>query len=293
MSVVSSMIVALFDSVKPITYCQQPVIAIQPTATPHLDTMSKPVNKTEAAAELRKKAVAAFQERAGATPQDSAPLTPEATSEMLHELQVHQIELEMQKEELHRVQEELDVSRAHYFDLYDLAPVGYCRVSKDGVILEANLTLANLLGVARDKLVTKPFSRFIFKEDEDCFYRLRAQSMTTSQPRVCELRMVPRDGLPFWVELAVTADGGAEVPPVMRMVVSDITERKLAEMALMNKAKELLASNEELKQFNQAMVGRELRMIELKQEINKLCRRLGEPPLHVTDRLPDEIVPGA
>jgi len=74
----------------------------------------------------------------------------------------------------------------------------------------------------------------------------------------------------------------------MAGTVQDITARKRAEEALRQKAEALRASNDELEQFNRAMVGRELRMIELKQEINELCGRLGEPPRHETstDRLP-------
>ena len=77
------------------------------------------------ATELRRQAEASFRELAAAAPEDPAGLTPEATRALFHELQVHQIELEMQNEELRRAQLELDTSRARYFDLYDLAPVGY------------------------------------------------------------------------------------------------------------------------------------------------------------------------
>jgi len=83
---------------------------------------------------------------------------------------VHQIELEMQTEELRRTQVELESARARYFDLYDLAPVGYCTISEKGQIKEVNLTAANLLGVARSALVRQPFTTFIQKEDRDIYY---------------------------------------------------------------------------------------------------------------------------
>ena len=75
------------------------------------------------------------------------PKTPTDTHEKLvHELQVHQIELEMQNWELRRIQAELEVSRARYFDLYDLAPVGYFTLSERGLIVETNLSAAKLFG---------------------------------------------------------------------------------------------------------------------------------------------------
>ena len=127
---------------------------------------------------------------------------PEETRRTLHELRVHQIELEMQNEELRRAQAELDAARARYFDLYDLAPVGYATVSEKGLILETNLTAATLLGVARDALVRQPFSRFILKEDQDLYSLHRkklfethsASSGQAGEPQACELRMVKKDG---------------------------------------------------------------------------------------------------
>ena len=83
------------------------------------------------------------------------------TLRLVHELQVHQVELEMQNEELRRAQEELEASRARYFDLYDLAPVGYFTVSEQGTILEANLTAATLLGIERGTLLAQPLTRFV------------------------------------------------------------------------------------------------------------------------------------
>ena len=101
---------------------------------------------------------------------------------------MHQIELEMQNEELRRAQVELDAARARYFDLYDLAPVGYCTVSEEGLILEANLTAATLLGVARGALVKQPLTRFILTEDQDIYYLHRKQLFETTGGRTAGVR---------------------------------------------------------------------------------------------------------
>ena len=65
---------------------------------------------------------------------------------------------------------QLDAARARYFDLYDLAPVGYVTVSEQGLILEANLTATTLLSVSRGKLMNQLLTRFILKEDQDIYY---------------------------------------------------------------------------------------------------------------------------
>lgn len=78
------------------------------------------------------------------------------TGQIIYELQVHQIELELQNEELLQAQTELDAARERCFDLYDLAPMAYCTISEKGLILEANLTAATFLGLSRGALVTMP-----------------------------------------------------------------------------------------------------------------------------------------
>jgi len=175
---------------------------------------------------LRRRAEALVRADATATAQN---LTSEEMRQALHELRVHQIELEMQNEELRRAQVELDAARARYFDLYDLAPVGYCTVSEQGLVLEANLTLATLLGLTRGELVGKPWTRFLHKEDQDLYYQRRKKLFGTAVPAAYELRLLQKDGTGFWAHLAASIALDAEGAPVCRIVVHDITERKQEE----------------------------------------------------------------
>ncbi|MBU1879885.1 MAG: PAS domain-containing protein, partial [Chloroflexi bacterium] len=138
----------------------------------------------------------------------------------------------MQNEQLRRAQEEQTAARARYFDLYDLAPVGYLTISDAGLILEANLTAATLLGVARGELVKQPLTHYILPEDQDIYYRHRRLLFETGDPQVCELRMWRADKCSFWARLEATAGPDADGATVCRAVLSDITERKPAEDAL-------------------------------------------------------------
>src|SRR5580658_6763594 len=92
---------------------------------------------------------------------------------LAHELHVHQMELEMQNEELRRVQLELEASRDHYSALYDFSPVGYLKLSEEGIVREANLTLAGQLGLNRSEVIGKRFSRFLAPEAQDVFHSHR------------------------------------------------------------------------------------------------------------------------
>ena len=145
-------------------------------------------DKDPSAISLRRRAEAQF--KADETP-IQARLSSEETQPGLHELQVHQIELELQNEELRRVQAELEASRARYFDLYDLAPVGYVTLSEHGLILEANLTAARMLGMARAALLNRPLAHTILPEDQSLYYRHHKLLVETGAPQTCELRMQP------------------------------------------------------------------------------------------------------
>ena len=104
--------------------------------------------------------------------------------------------------------------------------MGYLTLSEQGLILEANLTAAKLLGVARGALVKQPFSRFIFPEDQDIYYGAREQLVAIGAPHTWELRLLRKDAGPFWAR--VEAVPGTDGAGVYRAVVSDITERPSA-----------------------------------------------------------------
>lgn len=165
---------------------------------------------------------------------DTAPLSVEDIRKTLHELQVHQIELQVQNEELRRNQAELEAARNRYFNFYDQAPVGYCTVNAQGLIVQANLTTVGLLGVERGALRMRPFSHFIAGEFRARYYLHRKRLTESHEPQSCELQMVKQDGTLFWTSLEAIATENADNVPVCRMVITDITERKQAEEALRN-----------------------------------------------------------
>ncbi|MFZ4440497.1 MAG: PAS domain-containing protein, partial [Syntrophales bacterium] len=186
-------------------------------------------NPFSTAAELRLQAEETLRGKLAQTPGSLLPMTPTETRQTLHELRVHQIELEMQNRELRQKQEELDTARARYFDLYDLAPVGYVTLSQKGTVIEANLTAATLLAVTRGELVKAPFSSFIIKEDQGIYFQFRKQLFDTGKSQVCELRMAKASSQKFWAHLEATVAQDAAGQPAGRVVISDITELKRKE----------------------------------------------------------------
>ncbi len=189
----------------------------------HDKTPSDAARQESAAQSLRRQAEHLVQEREELLPAPS----PEEARQSLHELRVYQVELEMQNEELRRTQVELDTAQERYFDFYDLAPVGYCTLSKAGLIVEANLTAASLLGVVRSALLMQSLSRFIHKEDQDKYYLLRKQLLVVGDVQVCELRVQKHNGMLFWGHLVTTCSRDSEGLPLQRVVLSDISERVL------------------------------------------------------------------
>ncbi len=168
------------------------------------------------------------------------PVAPADMMNLIHELQVHQIELEMQNEELKRVRDELAHAREIYFDLYNLAPVGYFTITEAGLIQEVNMTGATLLGLTRLELLRQRMSRFIASEDQDVYYHHRKALFETKTPQECELRLRQKDGRLLWAHLVGALAQDAAGGMLCRVTMPDITGRKQAE----DRAKDLQAKVE-------------------------------------------------
>ena len=159
-------------------------------------------------------------------------MKPAEIRQLLHDLQVSQIELQLQNEELQRAQSDAEVSRTRYFELYQLAPVGYCTLHAQGAILEANLTAATLLDLPRGELLKLPFTRFIFNKDQDIYYFHRKQLLETGSQQSCELRMLKHDGSQFWAHLESTVRQSATHETEIHCVLNDVTASRQAQLLL-------------------------------------------------------------
>jgi PAS domain S-box-containing protein len=122
----------------------------------------------------------------------------------------------------------LDTARA-LFRVYDLAPVIYCTLSEPGLILQAYPSAAKLLGAACGELPGQPLARYILNEDQDIYSLLRKRLIETGDPQVCELRLLKPDGAQCWVQLVASTAQDAGGGPQLRIALSDVTGRKLAE----------------------------------------------------------------
>jgi PAS domain S-box-containing protein len=164
---------------------------------------------------------------------DFKKIPTEDISTLIHELQVHQIELEMQNDELLKTQMELEESRNKYMDLYDFASIGYFSFDRKGLILEVNLAGADLLGVEKANLLKTPFSRYITREDQDVFWLHHRRVFETNTRQICEVRLKRKDGEWFYARLETIAQRDSEGNfSQLRTAISDISELKRAEAVL-------------------------------------------------------------
>jgi PAS domain S-box-containing protein len=168
-------------------------------------------------------------------------MSPDAVRALAHELQVHQIELAMQNETLRQTQLQLLAMQARYFDLYDLAPISYCTVNALGVILEANLATAELLGEARNSLVGQRINRYISKDFQDSYYLCHQLLLSTNVRQSCELYMKKANGTAVWVKASIASAECSNGDPVLRMVLTDISDAKIMALAMQESESRLRA----------------------------------------------------
>jgi len=155
-----------------------------------------------------------------------------SVDELLHELQIHQVELEMQNEALREAQVTLEESRNRYVDFYDFSPVGYVTLNGSGVITEINLTGAMLFGVQREHILKRRFAQFAAPECVDRWHRYFASVLREGTKQPVELALLRAGGTRLYVQLdclRLLKEGKA---PVVRVALTDISERKYAEAAL-------------------------------------------------------------
>jgi len=185
--------------------------------------MKKDKTPSADAAELRRRAEA----RLRADKVKGVPARAEADSQRLvHELQVHQIELEMQNEELRRSRAEVEAGLERYTELYDFAPVGYMTLGRDGAIRQVNLAGARLLGVDRARLVGRPFGFFVDAPDRAGFKTFLEKVFSSQAKEMCEVALLMKEKGPLNLQVTATLSADGQE---CRVMIEDITERKKVE----------------------------------------------------------------
>ncbi|NDP22329.1 MAG: hypothetical protein GZ091_14795 [Paludibacter sp.] len=226
-------------------------------------------NKSDEAISLRRKAENKLLIQAGLN-QDSQNEAENA--KLLHELQVHQIELEMQNDELKKALENTATATA----LYDFAPAGYFTLDRDSTISQMNLNGAKMLGKSRSELVDVKFILFVSTENLGAFNEFLKNVFDTEKKQTCEFELILNEFLSIYVEGIISEDDTK-----CYVTAVDITKQKLDQAEI---TKQKLEETEktrkiaELEYYQNFLVGRELKMIELKKEINELLKELNRNP---------------
>ncbi|MEN6578060.1 MAG: ATP-binding protein [Phycisphaerales bacterium] len=207
--------------------------------------MQKKPNVSGDAAELRRRAEARLRGQHRST---APPRTDADTQRLLHELQVHQVELEMQNAELQGARDEMEAMLEKFTDLYDFAPVGYFSLDEQGLILEVNLTGAALLGVERSQLVNRRLQHFVAPTSRPVFLAFLEKVFAGSGKQVCEASLLNENGTPSWADFQAAS---AALAPTerkwCRVAVSDISALKRAQEA-QRRMEAVDAANRELRQ---------------------------------------------
>jgi PAS domain S-box-containing protein len=221
------------------------------------------------------------EQRLAKTRREVAEMPVGDVQKLVHQLQVHQIELEMQNEELRRSQMELETARDRYADLYDFAPVAHLTLSKQGEILEANLTAGKFLRLERGRLIHQKFTRFIHAAAQDTFYQLSQHVFSSNTRQSAELALVNLVGQQLYVRL----DAGrcpAFPAEQFRVSLTDITESKQAE-AEANESRSLSQAVMNSLTAHIAVLDRQGNIVAVNEPWNRFAQENGSPLFEKTD----------
>jgi PAS domain S-box-containing protein len=209
--------------------------------------MQKKPNVPADATELRRRAETRLRKQRQQK-KTAQPWTEAGTQRLVHELQVHQVELEMQNAELQDARDKTEALLERYTDLYDFAPVGYFSIDEQGLILEANLTGAALLGVERSQLINRRLQHFVVPASRPIFLAFLEKVFAGPGKQVCEASLLNKNGTPSWADFqGASAASLRSERKWCRVAVSDITALKQAEDT-QRRMEAQVAANRELRQ---------------------------------------------
>ncbi|GAC1447429.1 MAG: hypothetical protein PVSMB11_08780 [Desulfuromonadaceae bacterium] len=212
------------------------------------------------------------------------PRTEEETQKLVHELDVHRIELEMQNLELCQARDEVEKTLEIYTDLYDFAPVSFFTLDRNGTITAVNLGGVSLLGIERDKLLGRRIGLFVPVDARRFFADFIGKVFASQYRESCEVLLTIEENSQLFVQIeALACKSGQEC----RVAVIDITERKRAENALARKRQELEELNsslearvvqavDELRQKDQMLILQDRRAI-MGEMINNIAHQWRQP----------------
>jgi diguanylate cyclase (GGDEF)-like protein/PAS domain S-box-containing protein len=197
-----------------------------------MDNMQQKKSSTKPpVSDLRRKAELKLMEREKRSARSTASELD--TSRLIHELEVHQIELEIQNEQLRQTQAELESTLSLYAELYAFAPVGYFTLTRDGTIRRANLTGAKLLNMGISELIRRRFEVFVETESQRTFREFLTRIFLSEKKEACEVLLETNDRTAqLWVYIEAVTNQTSLEQEICYAIVSDITERKRAEEEL-------------------------------------------------------------
>ena len=174
--------------------------------------------------------------------EDSTILPPQSIDKLLTELQVYQVELEMQNESLRQTQFAMEQARDRYANLYDFAPVGYLTINTDGLIGEVNLKATKMLGVERNKMINRPFAKYVAAPDQDRWYLrfMQMKRLDHGAEQDVELHLKCEGGLTIHAHINCQQTIDEEGSQSIRIALTDISKQKQVDDGLRIAAENIL-----------------------------------------------------